>query len=291
MTRPGRLARAALWHAARGLAVFPLGPGSKRPAVEDWPHAATTDPEQIEGWWSEAAYNIGVATGPSNLLVIDLDCPKSPSEAVPAPWDAAGTSCGRDVLDQLVAAADQRLPRTWTVSTASGGQHLYFRQADGRTLGNTAGRLGWKIDTRGQGGYVVAAGSVVRGQWYRAELIRRPQPPPQWLVDALTAEPESPRTNSTAPVGERRLGPAYGLKALQGQLEKLLACTEGSRNDNLNASAYALGRVAAAGALTPQMIRDELVSAAQRIGLGRREAERTIESGLSAGLRNPWHRR
>jgi hypothetical protein len=37
------------------------------------------------------------------------------------------------------------------------------------------------------------------------------------------------------------------------------------------------------------MIRDELLAAALQIGLGRREAERTIESGLTAGLHNPRH--
>lgn len=79
----------------------------------------------------------------------------------------------------------------------------------------------------------------------------------------------------------------YGLKALEGHLDKLLVATPGHRNDQLNASAYALGRVAAAGALDTQVIRDELLSAATRIRLGRREAERTIESGLTAGLRNP----
>lgn len=55
---PDRLARAAHWHAARGLAVFPLGAGSKKPAIADWPRAATTDPDQITQWWTEAAYNL-----------------------------------------------------------------------------------------------------------------------------------------------------------------------------------------------------------------------------------------
>lgn len=175
MKRSGRLARAAHWHAARGLAVFPLGPGSKKPAIEDWPHAATTDRDQITRWWAEAPYNIGVATGPSNLLVIDLDQPKHTSERVPEPWNGRGAPCGRDVLDLLADDAGQRLPRTWTVTTPSGGQHLYYRQPDAAQLGNTAAKLGWRIDTRGHGGYVVGAGSVTRGQLYRADLTRRPQ--------------------------------------------------------------------------------------------------------------------
>ena len=40
-TAPG-LASAALWFATRGWHVFPLAPGSKRPAVEAWETAAAT---------------------------------------------------------------------------------------------------------------------------------------------------------------------------------------------------------------------------------------------------------
>ncbi|MFI6833712.1 bifunctional DNA primase/polymerase [Kribbella sp. NPDC050241] len=64
--------------------------GSKAPAIEDWPHNATTDAEQITQWWRDAPYNLGVATGPSGLLVIDLDQPKDGSETrtrtVGLPW-------------------------------------------------------------------------------------------------------------------------------------------------------------------------------------------------------------
>ncbi|TWD81663.1 bifunctional DNA primase/polymerase-like protein [Kribbella amoyensis] len=278
---PDRLARAALWHANRGLAVFPLAPGSKVPAVDDWPHTATTDPDQITQWWKDAPYNIGVAAGPSGLLVIDLDRPRTPNETPP---ESAGTATsGREVLDELAAQAGQRMPRTWTVSTPSGGQHLYYRRPDGDDLGNSAGRLGWKIDTRGIGGYVVGAGSMIRGQRYRADVIRRPADLPDWITTALTPPPADLTVTRTG----RRPSAAYGLAALAGQLDKLLASTPGSRNDDLNGSAYALGRVAATGALDPLTIHVELLSAALKIGLGRREAERTIESGLTAGLQNP----
>ncbi|TCO33026.1 bifunctional DNA primase/polymerase-like protein [Kribbella steppae] len=276
---PDRLARSAHWHAARGLAVFPLAPGGKVPAVEDWPHVATTDPNQITQWWSEAPYNIGIATGPSGLLVIDLDRPRTPDQTPPA--NVHGPTWGRDALDELAAEAGERLPRTWSVSTSSGGQHLYFRQPADVELGNSAGRLGWKIDTRGHGGYVVAAGSVIRGQRYRADVIRRPAALPEWITTALTPPP--PAITDHTP---RQASAAYGLAALSSHLEKLLASTEGHRNDDLNWAAYALGQVAARGAMEPQTIRDELLSAAGQIGLGRREAERTIESGLAAGLRS-----
>lgn len=285
--KSGRLGRSALWHAARGLAVFPVTPGGKVPALEDdWRELATTDPAQIERWWTEAAYNIGVAAGPSELLVIDLDQPKTAGEVAPAPWAEADVHSGRDVLHRLAAEAGQRLPKTWVVATASGGQHLYFRQPQGMKLGNSAGRLGWKIDTRGHGGYVVAAGSMIRGQRYRAEVIRPPAELPAWIVSALQTQPAAVGN----PPSRRPVGGEYGMKALTAQLDKLLSSVEGRRNDDLNFAAYALGQVVAIGALSSDVVHGELLSAAARIGLPSREAERTIRSGFAAGVRNPYLR-
>jgi hypothetical protein len=247
---------------------------------------ATTDAEQITRWWREAPYNIGVATGPSGLLVIDLDQPKD-GETVPEPWNSRGVSCGRDVLDQLAANAGHVLPRTWTVSTPSRGQHLYYRQPDGTELGNTAGRLGWKIDTRGNGGYVVGAGSVVHGRRYRADVIRRPAILPDWITAALTPSACSDIPSSTP---DPRNTSAYARAALVGEIDKVLAATQGHRNDTLNRAAFALGQLTGAHLLDEAIARDELVSAAARIGLPRHEATRTITSGLTAGALHPRHR-
>jgi hypothetical protein len=280
---PDRLARAAHWHAARGMAVFPLSPGSKIPAVEDWPHVATTDRDQITRWWREAAYNVGVATGPSGLLVVDLDRPRTPDQVAPA--TARGASCGRDVLHLLAEAAGQRLPKTWSVTTPSGGQHLYFRRPDGAELGNTAGRLGWKIDTRGVGGYVVGAGSMIQGQRYRADVIRRPALLPDWIAAQLMPPP--PVEIPSAPHN----ADAYALAALSGELDNLLAAIEGHRNHALNRAAFLLGQLVASGALDQATVHDELLSAAESIGLSRAEAERTIRSGLRGGAQHPRSRK
>ena len=56
----------------------------------------------------------------------------------------------------------------------------------GAGLRNTAGRLGWKIDTRGHGGFVVAAGSLRRDGRYRITRHREIAPLPAWLTRALT---------------------------------------------------------------------------------------------------------
>ena len=129
----------------------PIGPArlpcDKAPAVRGWEHAATTDPALIAAWWRARPYNIGVATGPSQLLVVDLDTARDTTP--PQQWAAAR---GGDVLRMLAADAGQPYPgHTFTVTTPSGGRHLYFRMPAGAALRNTVGRLGWKIDTRGHG--------------------------------------------------------------------------------------------------------------------------------------------
>lgn len=268
--------------------MFPLAPGSKRPAVEDWPHSATTDPDQIARWWSTAPYNIGVATGPSGLLVVDLDYPKKPGEVAPEPWCSQGALCGRDVLELLAADAGEQLPRTWSVRTAGAGQHLYFRQPVGIKLGNTAGRLGWRIDTRGHGGYVVGAGSITADGRYLADRCVSPRPLPRWIIDALdTTQPADLQPRTTPDLKNTS---AYTLAALTGELDKVLAATPGHRNDTLNRAAFALGQLVGAQLLDQHIARDELVSAAGRIGLPRTEADRTITSGLTAGTHHPRRR-
>jgi hypothetical protein len=36
-----------------------------------WKHQAATDRDQIQNWWESVGFNIGIACGPSGLLVVD----------------------------------------------------------------------------------------------------------------------------------------------------------------------------------------------------------------------------
>lgn len=96
--RRERLLTAALDAAERGWHVFPLRPGDKRPALHGesvcpgigdcagghrkWEDRATTDPDRIRRAWAHGAFNVGIATGPSGLVVIDLDMPKGGAATV-----------------------------------------------------------------------------------------------------------------------------------------------------------------------------------------------------------------
>ena len=211
----GTLLDTALACAARGWHVFPVRPRAKKPPAfpghkaEDctgtdprcrgghtgWEPRATTDPGRIGRAWAVAPYNIGVACGPSGLIVVDLDTPK-PGEVPPPEWAEPGITDGADVLAALCERHGQPFPwETFMVRTGRGGLHLYFTAPPGVRLGNTAGEsgrgLGWLIDTRGHGGYVVAPGSVVdlpdgTGR-YEVVYDRPPAPLPDWLAALLTA--------------------------------------------------------------------------------------------------------
>jgi len=186
--------------ASRGWAVFPLAPGTKRPAIREWEHRATTDPKRIKGcWYAGAGYGIGIATGPSRLVVLDLD-----------PADTADEPDGAGGLAALTAARGVQLAATFTVTTPRGGTHLYYRTPPGVRLRNTAGTLAPHVDTRAEGGYVVAPGTILPNGGY--ELLDDTNPPelPAWLVQALTERPaaaHSAPTERPAPMSGATWGP------------------------------------------------------------------------------------
>ena len=217
-------------------------------------------------------------------MVLDLDRPK-PGTVAPAAYRHPGIRDGGDVLAVLADANDQPLPvETYTVRTRSDGSHLYFTTPPGITLRNSAGRLGWLIDTRAHGGYVVAAGSIVSGRAYTALVDIGPAPLPGWLAERLT-DPEPVPADSTATgVGNPT---AYAAAALRGELDRVLAAQRGRRNQTLNTAAFALGQLVAAGLLSHQLADDALTLAGQAIGLPASECAKTIRSGLDSGARTP----
>ena len=278
MSERNRLLRAALAYAGVGWAVHPLRPRDKRPSLRDWPHKATTDARVIRDWWARwPEANIGLACGPSGLFVIDLD----------VKGDANGEASWASLKEQH-GLGDLVTP---TTTTPSGGQHLFF-SADGTGLGNSSGRLGAGIDTRGEGGYVLLPPSVLAdGKPYTWQISPReytPAPLPQTLVGLLA----SPEPCQRGDVGGLRLdgpdtGTAYAMAALSGELEKLATASRGTRNNTLNTAAYSLGQLVGAGLLNRTEVESQLVSVALSTGLDEHEAQATVASGLRAGEEKP----
>jgi hypothetical protein len=178
------LLRPALSMAARGWHVFPCAPGTKRPALqENWQQIATTDPARIRRWWTCLPYNIGIACGPSMLIVIDLDVPHD--GRADGPMGGQMPASGADTLAALCRRRGQPYPSgTFAVKTQSGGCHLYFA-ACAKRVRNSAGRLGNHLDVRADGGYVIGAGSRVGGRTYTALNAGSPAPFPPWIAVLL----------------------------------------------------------------------------------------------------------
>ncbi|MBQ1157727.1 bifunctional DNA primase/polymerase [Streptomyces sp. A73] len=254
----------ALHAARRGWHVIPLRPGDKRPAGHGDKHCpgtgrctsghktpeqrATTDQDLVSVAWSQQPYNIGIATGPSGLLVVDLDTRKDKNEEG-APDGASS------FLALCERAAGQPVPATYRVRTPSGGEHLYFTQPPGARLHNTAGRLADRIDTRGWGGYVVAAGSTTPGGTYTVLDDRPPAPLPGWLHDALKP-PQRPAPPPSGPLATRAGG--YAAAALRNEVANVANATDGTRNATLLRAARALGRLVASGDLDRAEVEEAL---------------------------------
>jgi hypothetical protein len=316
----------ALAAATRGWPVFPLRAGGKVPAIRaahppgdplhgrckgecgrsgHGCHDATTDPARIRrwpGWQPDRARqdNVGIATGPAGLLVLDLDVPKDAGAVPPPRWRRPGVADGADVLACLCAEAGQPFPwETFSVTTPRGGLHLYFTRpapaAGAPDLGCTAGDrggLGWNVDTRGAGGYVVAPGSVVDGRAYELANNAAPAPLPSWLAERLTeaARPAAAagRAGETRQIVDAvRRRSRYAAAALAAEVERVLNARPGTRNTTLNAAAYALGQLIAAGLIPDYLATEALTRAGSGAGLSEHETTSTIASGLAAGARTP----
>lgn len=164
---PNALRDAAQWYAAHGMAIFPLAPGAKRPAL---PRAhpgvdcrgecgrlghglwdATTNVDQVRAWWAaNPRHNIGYATG-RQYDVLDVDGP--------AGFQSMGILRENERLPPIVG-------KVWTPGDSRTGRHRglhLYTPATGTT--NHAG-IAPGLDTRGYGGYVVMPPSVINDRMY-----------------------------------------------------------------------------------------------------------------------------
>jgi hypothetical protein len=229
---------------------------------------ATTEPALLSEWWSQwPEANVGLRTGVV-FDVLDIDGPEG--------------------LEALNTYRAER-PTTWgpEAITGGGGWHLLHLPSG---AGNRAGVLA-HVDYRGGGGYIVAPPSIhPSGVRYRWAPQAGPDEPlealPEWLAElVLPSRPRSPLPGSAVRV--RKLPSAYGRRALEAELGRVAMAGEGTRNDQLNRSAFALGQLVGCGVLDAELVVTSLIEAAARAGLVGHEVEATIASGLRNGLRQP----
>ncbi|MBP2371685.1 bifunctional DNA primase/polymerase [Pseudonocardia parietis] len=301
-----RLRGAALDAAAAGLFVFPVKPGEKLPAVprhaarhcrqrgicadghQGWEQRATRDRAQIYAWWSgQPRFNVGIACGPSGIVVIDLDTSTDPLP------DWGGATTGREVLDQLAARHSGELTDTYSTRTPTHGEHLYYRMPAGLELHNTtqglSGSLGPLIDTRAWGGMAVGAGSVrPEGAYIVAEHGQITELP-DWLATLLTPAPPPQRPAAVA-LPTRRAN-AYVAAILRDEVGQVAAAQAGSRQSTLYFTAYRLGRLVGGGELEADhvaaLLREAAAGHIRDDAFGPDQANDAIARGLHKGAEDP----
>ena len=174
----------ALAYAKQDIRVIPIKQGEKRPPMQGWQNAATSDPTTIRQWFEGQFKDcgLGIATGQFRdryLVVVDIDDRQQFS----------GSETLRD-LEEL----NGPLPDTVEVITGSGGRHIYFL-TDQPIRNEASGRLGVGIDIRGVGGQVVAPPSTHPNgktyEWVEGKSIAQQAPAnmPLWMVLILTDKP------------------------------------------------------------------------------------------------------
>lgn len=304
ITEASGITPSALWAARHGWHVHPLRPDNKAPLWADWEGRATVDPDVIRSW-PRRTTGYGIACGPSGLYVVDCDVPKADNR----PPDGTPDDV-RDGLDYLAYLAEQRGASidwsTFQVTTGNNGSHLYYQAPDGVELRNSVSALGWLLDGRGRGGYVVGPGSVVGGRRYTTLHSSQPAPLPGWILVSLTSRSGGQAANQSgaaggqsgssagarpAPGGVPVVGQGWIEAALDGEAERVRTAPDKQGNATLSSAAYRLGQLVGASLTTRETAEAVLTAALDTWSWSkpsdRARMLRTLASGLAAGERSP----
>lgn len=332
----------ARWCAGNGWPVHPLAPGRKTPqancpacrAQHHDPrtcrcpgagrpchgfHAGTTDLRNIDSWWTASPdAGVGIACGPANLIVIDIDAHSAPvpdrSRLLPGilihdSVDLDGLASGFDTMALLAAYPQQVDPAqdttTLRVSTPSGGLHVWYRLPTGgvryRSSAGSSPKvaLAWQVDVRAEGGYIVAPTTRTRqGTYEPLGDVRQPAPLPAWLANELsrTGHVVTPQQPRPTPVPRARgpRSPQAAHRVLEPLLDEVARCgtvPEGAAfTEKLNRAAFTAGGLAAAGHLDEPAVRDLLTATAHAARPQQTsQNEKIIRDGLAAGAARPLH--
>ena len=146
-----------------GLLVVPTMPNEKRPTTQ-WKNV-NDETTARELWEGRGKSRFGIVTGPSNVLVVDVD-----TKAGDDGWDALCRYVGEE--EGLSPEQADMLLNQHPVQaiTWSGGRHLYFQLEEGEDwpeVSTTRARVLPNVDLRGRGGFVVCPPSTFNGGGYK----------------------------------------------------------------------------------------------------------------------------
>jgi putative DNA primase/helicase len=285
---------------------------------------ASVNEQEIRTWWKKwPMAMVGLATGHAELFagaspaavarrLFALDFDPRHDADTGEEW----------TLERLKAETEAQigcaLPPTLAVRTPSGGVHLYYATPDdgGAPIRNR-GHLPLHVDVRGLGGYVIAPPSVMEdGRRYRwlhgaadapiaeapaALVVELRAPKRKAAAPAPNNDAAADQAASTSPSPSARPGAAgdeidaamrrYALNALDAECAELARTPVGKRNIEINTSAFRIGQLVGAGALSMSVARaalEDVVAGMIARGGGDYEAGcKTVDNGLTGGLANP----
>lgn len=265
------LAQYGLWGFPVRLVPNPeTGKFDKKPLVK-WKPLQRRRPtrKEITDWFARFhRCAIGLPTGrKSGFFVIDVDCPRA-----------------RKWLLRRGEIA------TWTVKTRR-GWHYYFRYPTFK-VGNSAGALARGIDVRGDGGYVVGAGSFSGKANYAWVEGRSPADvalaeAPTWLLEKLRHERVVASAGPPiAPQPYRGYTTAWAQAAYDGEIERLRTASVGTRHTTFVSVARRLGQLCAGGELDQAQVLRALYYIADHWSTPKKSYE-AIEWAFAHGLEAP----
>jgi hypothetical protein len=278
-----------------GLSVIPITYKGKRPAIRSWERYQENVPATIEILkWFKGKKNLAIIGGSvsKGLLIIDFD---HDADRIYGEW--------RRKVGEAAAA----LP---VVKTGK-GYHVYLRcDNPGRNQKIARNSDHVYIETRGEGGYVLAPPSVhpsgARYELINGDLTDIPHIDQDTVERLLAAarefdEPEdeedkpptppppppSPNGNGNEPAGTRR--DRYIQAAIDGEMNAVRNAPNGDRNNQIFRSTAALAELAGAGWISEQDVKRSMLQAASDL-FGEapdRQTHRTIASGIKTGMASP----
>ena len=248
--------RQALAFAARGLPVLPCLPDRKTPATRHGHLDATTDAEQIDGWFGRHPdWNLAIATGAPGPDVLDVD-------------QRGDAGSGYAAFGQLRRAGLLNGAAAY-VRTPSGGLHAYFTGTDQRN-----GHLPvHHLDFRSRGGYVLTPPSRIDGKPYQLIQALDGRGTLNWDAVIQHLQPQrEPR---------QPFHPQPGRQHLSNLVRWVASQREGNRNAGLFWAANRALDADPAADLSP------LAVAARQAGLEDKEITRTLDSARNTGQPRP----
>lgn len=262
-----------------GWRLHPASQFSRAACIKQAADQATCDRDQLARWTvAFRGCNWRVVMEGSGIWAMDVD--------VPSPDHSAD---GIEALADLVAAHGP-LPPGPATRSGGGGRCLFFSHYHGEKIVGATGTPAPGLDPRrGRLSVTVPPSIHIRThkpyRWITPPREITPPSAPPWLLQLVAPPAEPPLPTQPCVAHSGLPGRAYAIGALRRAVEQVATAPQGQRNDTLNRCVWSVSRFISVGLLQPTEIAEALAHAARVAGLHRLEVERTLASGLKAGVR------